>query len=169
MWLLLRNWKLLAGLALVVGLVAAGIWLRGTIDKPAIAAARADASAARGVTVAVQSARRVEHAVAASDAAAAAAYEKGKEDGSKELADAVDRLRAAVRLRDQQLAAARARNLPAAAAGSGGRDGQAGADFLAAHGEDALRLAAEADDVARQIGACQVILQADRAETTPVR
>ncbi|WP_043614317.1 hypothetical protein [Chromobacterium violaceum] len=160
MWLL-RNWKVVAGLVLVAGLVAAGVWLRGTIDKPALAAARADASAARGVTVAVQSARRVEHAVAASDAAAAAAYEKGKEDGKQDLDNAVARLRAQLRLRDQQLAAG-AGNLPAAASGAGGRDGEAPADFLAAHGEDALRLAAEADDVARQIGACQVILQADR-------
>ncbi|QIY81521.1 hypothetical protein [Chromobacterium violaceum] len=160
MWLL-RNWKLIAGLALIAGLVGAGVWLRGTIDKPALAAAKADASAARGVTTAVQAARHIEHAVAASDTAAAAAYEKGKEDGSKELADAIDRLRAAVRLRDQQLAA-RAGNLPAVAAGAGGRDASAPADFLAAHGEDALRLAAEADDAVRQLSACQVILQSYR-------
>ncbi|OVE45925.1 hypothetical protein [Chromobacterium violaceum] len=160
MWLL-RNWKLLAGLVLIAALVGSGIWLRGTIDKPALAAAKADASAARSVTTAVQAARHIEHTVSASDAAAAAAYEKGKEDGKQDLDGAVDRLRAAVRLRDQQLAA-RAGNLPAVAGAAGGRDASTPADFLAAHGEDALQLAAEADDAVRQLSACQVILQADR-------
>ncbi len=160
---IVKNWRLLVVLAAVAGLVALGVAMRGAVDKPVIAAAKSDASAARGVTVAVQHARTVEHQVAASDAAASTEYQKGLEDGKTELQGALDRLGAALRLRDQQLAAARAGNLPATAAGSGRRDASAPADFLAAHGADAERLAAEADDVVKQLNACQVILASDRA------
>ncbi len=160
---IVKNWRLLVVLAVVAGLVALGVAMRGAVDKPVIASAKADASAARGVTVAVQHARTVEHRVAASDAAASTDYQKGLEDGKTQLQGALDRLGAALRLRDQQLAAARAGNLSTAAAGPGRRDASAPADFLAAHGADAERLAAEADEVTRQLTACQVILANDRA------
>lgn len=158
----LKNWRLIAGLIAVAGLVAVGVAMRGTVDKPVIAAVKADASAARGVTVAVQHARAVEHKVAARDAAASAEYQKGLEDGKSELQGALDRLGAALRLREQQLAAARTRNLPAAAACASGRDASASAEFLAAHGVDAERLAAEADDAVKQLAACQAVVASDR-------
>ncbi|WP_137009616.1 hypothetical protein [Aquitalea aquatilis] len=146
----------------IASLVISGVWLRGAIDRPVIASAKADASAARGVTTAVQKARDVEYKIAASDAAASAEYQKGLDDGKKDLDGALARLRAAVRLRDQQLTAARSGNLPAAGSGPGGRDGETGTDFLAAHGEDAERLAAEANEVVKQLSACQVIVSNDR-------
>lgn len=163
---IVKNWRLLVVLAAVAGLVALGAAMRGTVDKPVIASAKADASAARGVTVAVQHARTVEHKVAASDAAASNDYQKGLEDGKNELQAALDRLGAALRLRDQQLAAARAGHLSAASTGAGRPDASAPADFPRAHGDDALRLAAEADDVVRQLTACQVILVNDRKTLT---
>ncbi|WP_146215931.1 hypothetical protein [Aquitalea magnusonii] len=151
---------------IVVGVIAAlvgvGVWVRGAVDRPVIASAKADVSAARGVTVAVQNARVIEHKVAASDAAASAEYQKGLSDGKKDLDGALARLRAAARLRDQQLAAVRAGKLPAAIAGSGRRDASAPGDFLAAHGDAALRLAAEADDVVKQLQACQVVVSSGR-------
>jgi hypothetical protein len=159
---LLKDWRALLSVLAVVALVAAGIALRGVMDKPVIAAAKADASAARSVTSAVQGARRVEHQVAASDAAASAQYQKGLEDGKNQLQDSLDRLAAAIRLRDQQLATARAGHLPAASAGAGRRDASAPADFLATHGADAERLAAEADDVVKQLNACQALVRADQ-------
>lgn len=159
---IVKNWKWLAALVAVAGLIALGVEMRGIADRPALASAKADASAARGVTVAVQAARVIEHKVSASDAAASAQYQKGLEDGKTELQGAVDRLSAALRLRNQQLADARAGNLPATTAGPSRRDASAPADFLGAHGSDALRLAAEADDVTKQLTACQAIVRADR-------
>lgn len=123
--------------------------------------ARQQATQAAQLAKQSQAARAVELAVAVSDAAASTDYQKGVEDGKQELVAAIDRLRVTLRLREQQLADAR--RLPAAAAGSSGRDASAPADFLTAHGEDALRLAAEADDVVRQLSTCQMILQADRS------
>lgn len=152
----------LAAACAVAGLIALGVSIRSNVDKPVIAAAKADASAARGVVVAVQHARTVEHQVAINDAAAATEYQRGIEDGKLELQGAIDRLGTALRLRDKQLAAARAGNLSATSAGASRRDASAPADFLAAHGADAERLAAEADDVVRQLTACQVILARDR-------
>lgn len=157
-----KNWKWLAGLMAVAGLIALGVEMRGIADRHALTSAKADASAARGVTVAVQAARVIEHKVAASDAAASAQYQKGLEDGKTELQGAVDRLNTALRLRDKQLAAARAGNLSATATSPAGRDASSPAGFLEAHGADALRLASEADDVTKQLTACQAIVRADR-------
>ena len=162
MGFIVSNWRALAWIIAVVGLIALGVEMRGIADRPALESAKADASAARGVTVAVQAARVIEHKVSASDAAASAQYQKGLEDGKTELQGAVDRLNAALRLRDKQLADARAGNLPAATTGTGRRDASAPSNFLAAHGQDALRLAGEADDVTRQLTACQAIVASDR-------
>ena len=157
-----KNWRLLAAITVLGVLVVAGWKLRGAADRPVIASAKADASAARGVAVAVQGARGIERKIAASDTAASAEYQKGLDYGKKDLDGALFRLRAAVRLRDEQLATALAGNLPAAVSGSGRRDASAPGDFLAAHGDAALRLAAEADDVVKQLQACQVIVSNDR-------
>ncbi|MDE1714956.1 lysis system i-spanin subunit Rz (plasmid) [Chromobacterium amazonense] len=159
--LLRRFWREALLLLAVAALVWLGYSWRGLSAERDIA--QQQAAQAHRVAMTTQRARAAEHAAAANDAAASAQYQKGLEDGKKELDGAIARLRAALRLRDQQLTAARAGNLPATASGAGRCDGEAGADFLAAHGEDALRLAAEADDVVRQLSACQVILQADYA------
>ncbi|WP_293813811.1 hypothetical protein [uncultured Aquitalea sp.] len=154
-----NNFKLMALLTALGVAVWFGFSWKGNKDTPVITAVKADASAARGVTVAVQAARVAEHKVAASDTAASEAYQKGIEDGKKDLQGSIDHLRAAIRLRDQQLADARARDLPGVPGSAGGRDGPAGSDFFEAHGEDALRLAAEADAVVKQLTACQHTLQ----------
>ncbi|WP_337883597.1 hypothetical protein [Chromobacterium haemolyticum] len=152
--------KLLAGVVLVAAVAAAGWHYRSALAERDVAAQRAEA--AERVAAGERAARVKEQEIARSDNAAAAAYQKELENGKIEQQGAVARLRAALRLRDQR--AAGAGNLPEASAGSGGRDGETGADFLAAHGEDALRLAAEADDAVRQLSACQVILSSDRAQ-----
>ncbi|OQS40527.1 hypothetical protein [Chromobacterium haemolyticum] len=151
--------KLLAGLALVVALAAAGWHYFQVLAERDTAAQRA--AAAELVAAGEKVARATEQKTARTDNAAAAAYQKELENGKVELQSSIARLRAQLRLRDQL--AARAGNLPAAAAGAGQRDGETGADFLAAHGDDALRLTAEADDAVRQLSACQVILAGDRA------
>ncbi|PRP70249.1 hypothetical protein BUE93_11310 [Chromobacterium amazonense] len=156
---IIKYWREILLALAVAGLLVLGWEARAVVAERDTAAAKA--AQAEKQTAQTQAARAAEHAKAASDAAASAQYQEGLENGKQELAAAVDRLRANLRLRDQQLAGAG--NLPAAAAGAGRRDGEAGADFLAAHGEDALRLAADADDVARQLSACQAIVESDRA------
>lgn len=151
--------KLLAGVVLVAAVAAAGWHYRQVLAERDVADQRAEA--AERVAAGEKAARAKEQATARSDNAAAAAYQKELENGKIEQQGAVARLRAALRLRDQRAAGS---HLPDASAGAGQRDGETGADFLAAHGEDALRLAAEADDAVRQLNACQVILNSDRAQ-----
>jgi flagellum-specific peptidoglycan hydrolase FlgJ len=157
----LKYWREIVLVLAIAALVALGWEARAVIAERD--AATSKAAQAEQLTTQTQAARAKEHATAASDAAASAQYQKGLEDGKQDLDGALNRLRAALRLRDQQLAAARAGNLPAAVAGAGRRDGEARSDFLAAYGEDALRLAAEADDVVQQLFACQAIVESDRA------
>ncbi|QEL55520.1 hypothetical protein [Chromobacterium paludis] len=158
MLVILKYWREILLALAIAALVALGWEARAVMAERDAADARA--AQAQQLANQVQAARAAEHAKAASEAAASAQYQKGLEDGKQDLAAAVDRLRANLRLRDQQLA--RAGHLPATTAGAGRRDASPPADFLAAHGEDALRLAGEADDVVKQLSACQVILQADR-------
>ncbi|WP_146042153.1 hypothetical protein [Chromobacterium sinusclupearum] len=155
---LLRYWRELLLLLAVAALVWLGYSWR---DLPAEREqAQRQVAQAQAYAAAQKHARAAEHSAAARDAAASAQYQKGLQDGKQDLDGAIARLRAALRLREQQLAAAQ--RLPAVAAGAGRCDGEARADFLAAHGEDALRLAAEADDIVRQLSACQTILNGER-------
>ncbi|MBM2883892.1 hypothetical protein JFK97_05770 [Chromobacterium phragmitis] len=152
-------WKEIALAAVLAALAFLGWEFRNLGAERDVAAIQA--AQARSSEAATKLARAREHAAAASDAAASAQYQRELEDGKKDLDGAIHRLRAALRLRDQQLSSAG--HLPTAAARAGRRDASAPADFLAAHGEDALRLAGEADDVARQLSACQAIVESDRA------
>ncbi|QRO33941.1 hypothetical protein [Chromobacterium violaceum] len=153
-------WKEIALAAVLAALAFLGWEMRAEIAQRDAAVARA--SQAQQLATATQATRAREHQAAADDAATAAAYEKDLEDGKLELQAALARHAAALRLRQQQPAAGRG-DLPAVTAGAGQRDGTAPADFSAAHGDDALRLAAEADDVVRQLAACQAIVGSDRA------
>jgi prophage endopeptidase len=108
-----------------------------------------------------QAVRQIEQQAAINDQAASADYQKGKKDGNKELDNAITGLRTSLRLREQQLASVK-QNLPAASSSPLGCDATPRSDFLVTYGEDALRLAAEADNVVRQLTACQAILKQDR-------
>lgn len=154
------SWKGIVLASALAALAFLGWEMRAVIAQRDAAVARA--SQAQQLAAATQAARAREHQAAADDAATAAAYEKDLEDGKLELQAALARHAAALRLRQQQPAAGRG-DLPAVTAGAGQRDGTAPADFSAAHGDDALRLAAEADDVVRQLAACQAIVGSDRA------
>ncbi|OBU85503.1 lysis system i-spanin subunit Rz [Chromobacterium subtsugae] len=152
-------WREIVLAAAVAALAFLGWEMRAVLAQRDAAVVRA--SQAQQQAVATQAARMHERQVAADDAATAAAYEKDLEDGKLELQAALARHAAALRLHQQQPAAGRG-DLPAAAASAGQRDGAAPADFSAAHGDDALRLAAEADDVVRQLSACQALIRSDR-------
>ncbi|WP_155419273.1 hypothetical protein [Chromobacterium subtsugae] len=161
---LLKYWREALLLVVIVALLALGWEMRAVIAQRDAAVARA--SQAQQQAAATQAARAREHQAAVDDAATAAAYEKDLENGQLELQAALARHAAALRLRQQQPAAGRG-DLPAIAAGAGQRDGAAPADFSAAHGDDALRLAAEADDVVRQLSACQAVIRSDRPAAAP--
>ncbi|MGC0155851.1 hypothetical protein ACPRNU_25630 [Chromobacterium vaccinii] len=155
----MQLWREIVLAAAVAALAFLGWEMRAVIAQRDAAVVRA--SLAQQQVAATQAARAREHQAAADDAATSAAYEKDLEDGKLELQAALARHAAALRLREQQPAAGRG-DLPAAATGAGRRDASAPADFLAAHGEDALRLAGEADDVVRQLSACQSVIRSDR-------
>lgn len=146
------QWRLGIAAALLALAAWSGWALRGVLAERD--QAQTGQAQAQQTTAIVQDARRIERRAAEDMTATSAAYQKGIEDGKKDLDAAVARWRAAVRVRDQQLAAARAA-VPATAATAGGRDASAPSGFPGADGEAALRLAAEANDVVRQLTACQ--------------
>lgn len=150
-------------IALAVGF-AGGLWLRGVIATKDVAIvetaiAKKDVIIARGAVVAVEEARADEHRQAEQNAAVSADYQKGLEDGKKEQAEALARLDALVKRLRQQSALGRGVGVSEADACAGGRDGEASADFFAAHGPDLIWLAGEADDVARQLAAAQGVIE----------
>jgi len=153
------NWRLIIAGIVLAAVAAAGWHYRAVLAERDAAAQRAEA--AETVVVAEKAARAKEQSTAKSDASAAAAYQEGLENGKVELQGSIARLRSQLRLRDQLAAAGS--YLPDASSSASRRDASAPADFLAAHGDDALRLAAEADDAVRQLSACQLILATDRA------
>lgn len=155
---LITYWKPLAGALVIAGLLAGGYALRGMVDQPVIVTAKADASAARANTVATQHARAVEQTAQQQDAQASTDYQKGLQDGKQDLGNALTRLRTTLQLREQQLAQLKQQHLPTDASAPGRRNGEEKPDFLAAHGDDALQLASEADDITRQLTACQTML-----------
>lgn len=55
--------------------------------------------------------------------------------------------------------------LPATGTGAGGSDGAARAELSAQAADDLVALAADADAVARQLGACQAVVVSDLAAT----
>lgn len=57
--------------------------------------------------------------------------------------------------------------VPGAAAGTGGRDGEARAELSGEAADFLVALASEADRVARQLDACQQVIRADRAQRPP--
>ncbi|WP_019099940.1 hypothetical protein [Chromobacterium haemolyticum] len=153
------NWRLILAGIVLAAVAAAGWHYRSALAERDAADQRAEM--AERVAAGEKAAREKEQETARSDNAAAEAYQEGLENGKVELQGSIARLRAQLRLRDQL--AANGGNLPEAAAGAGRRDASAPTDFLTAHGDDVLRLAAEADDAVRQLGACQLILNSDRA------
>lgn len=164
------NWRLILAGIVLAAVAAAGWHYRSALAERDAADQRAEM--AERVAAGEKAARVKEQETARSDNAAAAAYQEGLENGKVELQGAVARLRAALRLRDQR--AAGAGNLPEASAGTGGRDGDAAAEFSGAQREklaaalerfgiEQYSIAGDANKAAGRLNACQVILATDRA------
>jgi len=171
------NWK---PCALIVNLLVAGYLgyeLRSVIAERDAQTVQSKAlqQDKTNLTDAVTQAHNVQakHELAAQQIAAADSnYIQGVSDGKKELDKAVTDLRNTLRVRTEQLAVERRKrsgaesgHVPDTAACARECDGETRADFLVTHGEDALRLAAEADDVTRQLQSCQNTLKIYRQIT----
>ena len=164
----------LAALAMIACIVW---WVRGYLKEVDLAGynravgeyARRDNEALRTAIATRDRLQREKDALEAKNAqlvtAASANYQKGLTDGKAELDAALARARGGQRLRDAgaRCPAVGDRDATGAArAGAGGRDGPQGADLSDAAAEFLLRLAGEADDVVRQLAACQAVVRADR-------
>jgi hypothetical protein len=156
------KWQILLAIAIAAALMfyADAAQLRSAIGARDLA----DAQAAAQLS---QDARAKETADARNLAAIGAAYEKGKEDGKAEF-NAVrdDRDSGALVLREKFKCPAPG-VLPGAATAAGIGDGGSQA-VLSEQDEDFLiRLSAEADEVTRQLKACQAVVAAGQVEGKP--
>lgn len=150
-----------AVLALALG-TAAGIqtW---RLDHAQAAQAKAEKAAVTAQFAASESARKEEQSRAQAVDAIARAYERGRSDGKA----AADNVLAGVAdgtyvLRDRFRCPA-SRPAGEIAAGPSGRDGAEGAGLSDTDVQFFVRFAADADDVVRQLTACQAVIEADRA------
>lgn len=110
--------------------------------------------------------RKLEHQAAERQAAISATYQEQLKNANKKTADLIIAARAGTfRLRDPSSLQTGGHDLPKTATSSGGRDGQAGSEFL---GESAtvflINEASRADNLTRQLDACQAVVMADRAQ-----
>jgi len=107
--------------------------------------------------------RAHEQAFAITQNEVAVKYEQGKEDGKNELSTSIQHLRTAIGLRDKRISELNSgANVSGPSASTGCTDDEARSRFLKAHGEDALRLAAEADEIVKQNNANIDLLVEDR-------
>lgn len=136
-------------LAVVIIVIAAVMWFTLTVESPIkkeVAALKVQASV-------VQEARNTEQAIIKADVAVSKTYQDGLNEGKKELNAAISKLRAE-RMRQRERAASAA-SMPSNSATASRCDAEAGGDIL----EDMAKLAGEADDVARQLGAAQEFIR----------
>jgi hypothetical protein len=91
-------------------------------------------------------------------------YEQGKEDGKNELSTSIQHLRTAIGLRDKRIAELNKSNanLSSVDSSSGIDNGEARPNISQTDGEFYFKLASEADEVAKQLSACQAIVEEDR-------
>ena len=156
--------------ALGLSLAGVGYWQRSdgeTAERSAWQGREnAELVAANGkVKTLEEGARKAEQDKAAALAAISTDYERKLSDANKQrAADAVAVLAGSLRLRDPSSPGLRAcGSLPTeAAAGTGQRDGGAAGELSAAASGFLLGLANEADDVSRQLAACQRVVIEDR-------
>ena len=159
------NIKLIAVVIAVLGLAGLGVWSSRGYYAPRIALAEHQAGEAQAQTHAIQHARTVEHAIAASDTASTTTYINEVQHDNEKLALANAALSARLdRLRNR--AATRTGDLPAVAAAPAGSDGSVYAslsaeqrvqfiDAISQFGRAEYANAGDADTVSTRLTACQ--------------
>ena len=155
-------------LAIVLLCAASGVigWLDGA-QHAGVEALAHERDAAQAVAERVQAlqlqARAAEQRYALALADISTDYQRRLNDATQQRAADRAALRAgALRLRDPGGAADCRGAAAEAGAGSAGRDGRAPGDLSPAAAGFLLELASDADDVARQLAACQRVVEADR-------
>ena len=169
------------GAVVILGLIGSIIWWadrniatsagvkKGEANKEAEYAKR-DAKALREAIAAKDKAEKEKAAAEKLNAdlvaAASTDYQKGLSDGKKNVAVAIARVHAGYGLRDPGRSAEPA-ECPASGSappgpGTSGRDGAKGAKLSDQSATFLLSLAGEADEVVRQLTACQGVVSADR-------
>ena len=125
--------------------------------------AQTNADAANRIKAAEDRARAAEALAAARLVSISGAYQNGLQENEREKNAAVAALRAGKRLYIGAACPPAGGSEPAqAAAGAGGRDGEARAELSESAAEWLVGLASEADAVVRQLTACQAVIEADR-------
>lgn len=161
-----RLFALLA-LGILLGLIAHYIYKAGGDDREApwlVRESKANADAANRIEAAENKARAAEARYAAAMASISGAYLNAQQEGEREKAAAVDRVRAGQRLYiGAKCPAPGGSAAPEAPTGAGARDGETRAELSESAAEWLIGLASEADAVVRQLTACQAVVEADRA------
>jgi hypothetical protein len=156
--------RLLAALIAALALVSGGYLWGDTAATNRAGAQALNAEHARSVARAIADAgtAKVEHNAAYDQYLISSAYQKGLTDGAATQKSVVARIRSgALRLSipTRPAAAGSGPAVPAVAATPGRCDGQARAQLSDEAAEFLTGLASEADDVVRQLGACQAIAE----------
>lgn len=159
--------RALAALLLALALVGGGYRWGDTAATNRDAAAALVAERASSVQRAIDDAQTAgaEHADAYNQFLVSSAYQKGLSDGSATQKSVVARIRAGdlrLSIPTRQAAAGSGGPEDAVAAGAGRCDGPSRAQLSDAAAEFLTGLASEADDVVRQLGACQADLDIQR-------
>lgn len=160
--LALKYWKEILISVAIAALLYLGFSYRGLIaerDSLKLKNAEQQATIDRATQV-----RAHEQAFAITQHDIAVKYEQGKEDGKNELSTSIEHLRTAIGLRDKRIAELNASNanVSSVASSSSSNNGEARPDISQADGEFYFKLASEADEVAKQLSACQAIVEEDR-------
>lgn len=173
-----RGFGLELYLAAVVagGLALTGAYFYGRHDGAALEIARwekRDNDELRRVNAELDAAHRKlrdqEHAAADRLQQVSGEYQRELTDVREQTRSRLAAVAAGFRLRDPAAAAAVCPGgVPGVAAGAGGRNGAAPGDLSGEATAFLLQLAGEADEVAKQLKACQDVVRADRADRPPI-
>lgn len=160
--LALKYWKEILISVSIAALLYLGYSYRGLIaerDSLKLKNAEQQATIDRAAQI-----RAHEQAFAITQNDIAVKYEQGKEDGKNELSTSIQHLRTAIGLRDKRIAELNSSNanVSGSSASSSGYNGEARPNISQADGEFYFKLASEADEVAKQLSACQAIVEEDR-------
>lgn len=167
----LLYWKYIAAAAAIALLtVAYNVHVDGLIDDAVTAAVTENNgkwqdSEQKAIVASRAKAAEIEENHRKELAAQAAKYEKERaDDKAKHDKDIAAVRSGAIRLRDAAATCASAGNDPKPSTAPSGSDGPKGADLSGSASEFLLSLANEADDVVKQLTACQQVILSDRKE-----
>ncbi len=157
---------------IVTGVVTAyNVHVNGLIDEAVTEAVTTNngkwqESEQKAIVASRAQAKETEDAHRAELAAQAKRYEKEKADDKLKHANDITAVRSgAIKLRDAAATCASAGNDAKAANATGSGDGGKGAELSGAASEFLLSLANEADDIVKQLSACQQVILSDRKDS----